>query len=345
MAEVLALGISHYPFLATPDDRMSWILKYMLEHPHLPEEYRNPDNWPEKMKREWGEDEGTASAARHRTELVHWTGRVRAALDDFNPDYVLIIGDDQYENFKEDIIPPFCINAYDKYTWKAQPGNVWGEPSSKEFEVAGVPQKAKELTSKLIESGFDMSYSYKPLHQSLGHAFYYGFMYLDYERKLGFPYPAIPLAVNCYGRHVIAQKGGLPQFDKVLAENELDPPAPTSKRLLDLGAQIGRVLKDGPDRVAIIASSGWSHAFLVDKFYGLYPDIEADRKMFDAMVSGDWDVWRNLTGKEVEDSGQQEMLNWSCMLGAVAELGLKPTESGLVTTHIFNSSKAYFVAS
>lgn len=345
MADVLALGISHYPPLTTSDDRMTWILQYMLKNPHLPDNLRDPKNWPEEMRLEWGEDKGAASAAKHRAELVHWNGKVRAALDEFDPDYVLIIGDDQYENFKEDIIPPYCINAYDKYTWKVQPDNVWGEPSSKEFEVAGAPKKAKQLTSKLIESGFDMSYSYKPLHHNLGHAFYYGFMYLDYERKLGFPYPAISMTVNCYGRHVIAQQGGLPKFDKVFTEDDLDPPAPTSKRLFELGAQIGRILKEGPDRVAIIASSGWSHAFLTEKFHGLYPDIPADQKMYDAMLSGDWDVWRNLTGTEVEDSGQQEILNWSCMLGAVAELGLKPVESELVATHIFNSSKAYLIAS
>ena len=345
MAEVLATGITHYPPLVTPDERMSWILQYMLKNPHLPEEYRDPDKWPEEMRREWGEDQGTASATNHRSELVHWLGRVRAALDDFNPDYVVIIGDDQYENFKEDIVPPFCINAYDKYTWTAPPGNVWEEPSSKEFEVAGIPHKAKELVSKLIESGFDMPYSYKPLHESLGHAFYNGFMFLDYERNLGFPYPVIALAVNCYGRRVISQKGGLPNFDRVLTENDLDPPAPTPKRLFDLGAEIGRILREGPDRVAVLASSGWSHAFLVDKFHGLYPDIEADQKMFDAMVSGDYDVWRNVTGMEVEDSGQQEMLNWSCLVGAMSELNLSPAESKLVTTHIFNSNKAFLVAS
>ena len=28
-------------------------------------------------------------------------------------------GDDQYENFREDIIPPYCISAYDKFSFLA----------------------------------------------------------------------------------------------------------------------------------------------------------------------------------------------------------------------------------
>ena len=62
------------------------------------------------------------------------------------------------------------------------------------------------------------------------------------------------------------------------------------------------------------------------------------------MVSGNYDTWRNLTGSEVEASGQQELLNWSCLVGAMSELGLRPTDAGLVTTWIFNSSKAFVIA-
>ena len=38
---------------------------------------------------------------------------IRKILDDFNPDFVLVWGDDQYENFKEDIVPAFCVLGYD----------------------------------------------------------------------------------------------------------------------------------------------------------------------------------------------------------------------------------------
>ena len=40
MAEILVLGISHYPPLHGPDAHMSRILKRMLQNPHLPESLR-----------------------------------------------------------------------------------------------------------------------------------------------------------------------------------------------------------------------------------------------------------------------------------------------------------------
>ena len=106
MAEILALGISHYPPLSGPDDRMSTILRRMLQNPDLPVALRTPGGWPAAMREQWSTDLGTESAGRHRAELVGWMRRVRAELDAFNPDFVLIWGDDQYENFQDDIVPP-----------------------------------------------------------------------------------------------------------------------------------------------------------------------------------------------------------------------------------------------
>ena len=345
MGEVIGLGISHYPPLATPDDKMSWIIKYMLRNPELSPGMRTPDGWSPEMQAEWGDDEGTAAAGRHRADLVGWMNKVRQALDDFKPDYVLMFGDDQYENFHEDVVPPYCVCAYESFTYSPPPGNIWRESSDTKITVSGVPSIAKHLVSKLIEDGLDVAYAYKPLHHQLGHAFYNGLMYLDYGRDKGFPYPILPISINCYGRKVICDKGGLPTFGRVLDEADYDPPGPTPQRLFELGAAIGRALAAGPHRVAILASSGWSHAFLVAKNEGLYPDTPADQRLFEAMVSGDYDAWRNLTTSEVENSGQQELLNWSCLVGAMSELGLKPRDAGLVTTWIFNSSKAFMIAS
>ena len=44
MGEILGLGISHYPPLAGPDERMAFILKLMLKNPKLPESLRDPAN-------------------------------------------------------------------------------------------------------------------------------------------------------------------------------------------------------------------------------------------------------------------------------------------------------------
>lgn len=342
MAEILALGISHYPPLIGHDERMSWILQRMLENPALPEGLRDPSGWPAPMRAEWSDDKGRAAAARHRAELVGWLARVRAELDRFQPDFVLIWGDDQYENFREDVIPPYCINAYDGFEFSPPANNVWGE-RDKVYRLAGNRPAAKMLAGRLIEQGFDTAYSYRPLHDPLGHAFANAIMYLDYDRT-GFPYPIVPFAVNCYGRRVIAQKGGLPVFDRLVTEAELDPPAPTPRRLFDLGAATARILADSPWRVALLASSGWSHAFLTPKNHLLWPDTPADRALYDRLRAGDYAAWRAYSGAAIEESGQQEVLNWMCLAGALDALGRIPRETGFVDTWIFNSSKVFLIA-
>jgi Catalytic LigB subunit of aromatic ring-opening dioxygenase len=342
MAEILALGISHYPPLIGRDDRMATILRRMLQNPGLPAELRTPEGWPAPMRAEWGDDQGIASAAVHRAALVGWMQRVRAELDAFNPDFVLMWGDDQYENFREDIIPPYCIAAYDKFSFSPPPENVWGE-TDKTYELAGNRTAAKMLATRLIEQGFDTAYAYKPLHRGLGHAFTNAIYYLDYARA-GFHYPIVPFAVNCYGRKVVSQRGGVPAFDQVVAEADLDPPAPTPRRLFDLGAATARILAESPYRVALLASSGWSHAFLTGKNHFLYPDTPADRRMYEHLRDGNYDEWRNYPAQAVEDSGQQELLNWMCLVGALSALERKPRETGFVDTWIFNSSKAFLIA-
>jgi hypothetical protein len=313
----------------------------MLQNPHLPAELRTPAGWPEAMRTEWGSDEGASSAALHRAELVDWLRKTRTVLDAFNPDFILMWGDDQYENFKEDIVPPYCIGAYERFTFKSPPGNVWGQEET--FDLPGHRTAAKMLATRLIEEGFDTAYAYKPLHHPLGHAFTNAVMYLDYDR-IGFAYPIVPFAINCYGRRVLAQRGGLPLFDQVLSEADLDPPAPTPRRLFDLGATTARVLTKSPYRVALLASSGWSHAFLTAKNNFLWPDTPADRRLYDALRACDWQTWRNYTSAEVEESGQQEVLNWMCLAGAMSELKRKPKDIGFIDTWIFNSSKAFLTA-
>ena len=342
MAELLVLGISHYPPLTGQDERMAGILRRMLQNPNLPAHLRTPDGWPAEMRAEYGLDEGTASAAKHRQALVGWMHKVRAALDDFKPDFVLMWGDDQYENFREDIIPPYCISAFDKFSFAPPPDNVWGE-KNKTYELDGNRVAAKMLATRLIEDGFDTAYAYKPLHHPLGHAFTNAVFYLDYDRR-GFNYPIVPFAINCYGRKVVSQRGGLPNFDHMPNEADMDPPAPTPKRLFDLGAATARALSDSPYRVALLASSGWSHAFLVGKNHYLYPDTPADRTMYDHLAAGNYDAWRNYAASAVEDSGQQEILNWMCLTGAMQALDRKPKDIGFVDTWIFNSSKTFLIA-
>jgi hypothetical protein len=348
MGEILGLGVTHYPPLTGPDQNMARILRAVLQDPGLPERYRDPANWPAAMRREYGSDGGTAAGAAHRAWLVQRFRRARRALDEFRPDLVIIWGDDQHENFTEDIIPPFCVLAYDEVEarpWQraGSAPNTWGEGPDTVFRIKGHREAGKYLTQQLLDQGVDMAYAYKPLHYpGLAHAFLNTIMFLDYDR-VGFPHPVIAFQVNCYGRRVISQRGGRGSLAHPLSAAELDPPSPTPKRCMEVGAAVARVMRESPWRTALVASSSWSHAFLTDKHHQLYPDIEADRQLYEALRVGDYESWRRRPLSSIEESGQQEMLNWYMLAGAMEELGRKPDECDFIETWSFNSNKCFAV--
>ena len=348
MAEILGVGCTHRPLMLRPNEDWTFMMRAALDDPAMPAEMKNPANWPEPLREELGNDWGTSSAARGREVYRAHFAEARRAIDEFEPDLIVMWGDDQYENFKEDIIPPFCVMAYEAFElkpWEEYRGtNVWDEPKDKTFAYQGHPAAAKFLTNGLLEAGFDLSYAYRPLHHHLGHAFLNTLLYLDYDRQ-GFTYPVVPFQVNCYGRRVISQRGGAVGWGHLPTDEDLDPPSPAPWRCFDLGAATARVLAASPWKVALIASSSWSHAFLTPKHHLLYPDVEADRALYEALRAGDYQKWRETPLSAIEESGQQEMLNWMCLAGAMAELGRKPTETELIQTYIFNSSKcfAYFM--
>jgi hypothetical protein len=348
MGQILGLGITHYPPMSYKGNLTSRI-KLLLADPLLPERLRSPENWHPTMREQWSADEGWAHSEQHRSDLIHHFRKIRAELDAFAPDFVLLWGDDQYENYREDCVPPFSVLAYDSVEvqpWKEHgDGNWWDEPRDKTFAIAGHRAGAKHLVSALLGDGIDVAYAYKPLHQPLGHAFVNSILYLDIDRK-GFPYPVVPFTVNAYGRWLIAAHGAPltpSQAAKVAGRSELDPPGPQPWRCFQVGGAVARALSRSPWRVAVIASSSWSHSFLVEKHALMFPDVEADRRYYAALRDGDWAPWRTTTIEEAEDRGHHELLNWFCLAGAMAELDRKPDESVFLESWISNSDKVFAV--
>ena len=216
--------------------------------------------------------------------------------------------------------------------------NVWDEPAGTTFKYRGHKDGARSLVSGMIDRGVDMAYAYQPLHEpGLGHAILNTILYLDYDRK-GFDYPVVPMLVNCYGSRVIRNRGG-----SVEHSPDPDPPGPSPKRCMQIGAAAAQAIKESPYRVALIASSSWSHAFLTEKHHWLYPDIESDRARFAEMKDGDYQAWARISTEQIEDAGQQELLNWACLVGAVDELGYKADIVDWYETYIFNSTKCLAV--
>ncbi len=349
MGEILGLGMTHYPGMTTKGN-LAARAKSFMKDPLLPDEFKDPATWPEPMRREWSNDEGWAASEEHRrllTENFRW---IRSELDAFNPDVVLIWGDDQYENFRESIVPAFALMAYPEFNVKPwshlAPGreNSWDEPLDKQFHYKGHQKAGKYLANRLIADGFDIAYGYEPNHgEGFGHAFANTALYLDWDRK-GLPYALLPLSTNCYGRPLTKLHGSvLNNLADLPNEDEVDPSSPHPWRCFDLGRSVARAMKDSPWRVALMASSSWSHNFLTGRYAYFHPDVETDKRYYEALKNGDYDVWRNTTIEEVELAGHNELLNWYALAGAMSELGRKPDESHFVESWLCNSDKVFAV--
>jgi len=346
MAEILGLGVTHSPLLVGANERMAGIFERVLNSKGLPAAARDPANWPEPMRQEWAEHLAGRAAPAHRARAIEGFRAVRAALDAFKPDFVLTWGDDQYENFREDGVAPFCVFALDAI--ESRPfrrvgaANAWNEPADAVVRSTGDRVAGRSIATSLIGQGFDVSYAYAMRHEAgLPHAFINAMLLLDYDRQ-GFPWPVVPFHVNCYGSSAISKRGAFAHIDGT-GSDDPDPPGPSPARCFALGAATARALRASPWRVAVVASSSWSHSFLTAKNHYLYPDLPSDRARFGEMRDNQLDRWADLSTEQLEDAGQQEMLNWVCLAGAMTELKRRPLWSDLAETYIYAAPKAFAI--
>jgi len=62
---------------------------------------------------------------------------------------------------------------------------------------------------------------------------------------------------------------------------------------------------------------------LADARTGKWPDVPADRALYDGLETGDYAKWHAYKTDQIEESGQHQVLNWFCFLGAMEALGLR----------------------
>lgn len=353
MAEILGVGFTHYPpLMSGKPEAYAGILKGILRSPKVPEEMKDPKNWPAGMQDEWEHEVERAHAhqEQHRQAFL----KVRKAIDAFKPDAVFMFGDDQYENFKETIIPPFnifCAPEFPSHPFRAE-NNLWGVDPSETITYKGAPTLARDVANEFMERHFPVPYSYTPqtLHFEHGmtHAFINGLTYLDWDHDNPWTYPTVPISVNCYGKLVVSNRGGSANIQDMRSESEKDPlidypgpQGPSPKSCFALGEMLRQILEERDGRYAIIASSGWSHAFLTEKHNWLWPDRDFDRARFEELKSGEHSKWEHLTSAEIDDAGDQEFKNWICLAGAMQDRKAEIIE--YLETWIFNSEKCFAV--
>jgi len=198
-------------------------------------------------------------------------------LDETNPDVILFFGSDHVETFSVTCIPTFAIIAGSRAIAKF---------AGKEYDLPVHREMAEDLLNKLVvEKNFDIAYSEDA---ELGHAFAVPFEYVIGNRKI----PVVPFFTNVYV-----------------------PPLPTPKRCAALGQAIADIVKGRRERVAVIASGGMSHFPGTTKY--LSPEFDFDRWLLSQFEMGRTDALLNMTGTQLDEVGNTEMLNWATMFGAI----------------------------
>ena len=252
MAEIIGVGCTHYPPLITPDEDRGFPINVTLNRDErLPEELKNPLNWPEPMQKEYGDDQGMASAAVHRARLVEGFRRVRREILDFNPDFVIVFGGRPVRELPGGHNPallhpglrglPVCAFHAPRHAPPQRVGGTCRQGVQLPGPPRGSPVPGQRAAGLRRGHGLCLS---SPLHEpGLAHAFINTLLYLDYDRE-GFDFPVIPFAVNCYGRAVISNRGGILPHKVDGQTLEPDPPGPAPKRCMEVGATVARVLRD-----------------------------------------------------------------------------------------------------
>jgi 2,3-dihydroxyphenylpropionate 1,2-dioxygenase len=198
-------------------------------------------------------------------------------LDETKPDVVLVFGADHVETFSVSCVPSFAIVAGDRAVAKFA-GREHNLPIHREL--------AEDILNKLVvEKNFDMAYSEDA---ELGHAFSIPFEYIIGKRDI----PVVPFFTNTYV-----------------------PPLPTPRRCQALGQAVAEIIKGRKERVAIVASGGMSHFPGTEKYH--YPEFDFDRWLVSQMEVGNADALLNMTGTQLDEVGNTEMLNWAVLYGAI----------------------------
>ena len=159
-------------------------------------------NRPAQLLEELGDDNGLSHDISDQQKVVESFNILRDRLHEWAPDVLLVIGDDQAENFLQDNLPPFCLYTgaeVDGYPFQrpAARTNLWNAAPETKFSFQCPQEFSRDLRNHLIRDGFDMASSsaLKGWDWGLAHAIINPLVFLDPDGR----FPLLPLFVNCYG--------------------------------------------------------------------------------------------------------------------------------------------------
>jgi len=246
-------------------------------------------------------------------------GRVRAGLlelkriiEESKPDALIVVGDDQNENFTSQNVPQFAI-----YT--GEEAIFFDRLFKQERTYPCDAESARIILNGAVEAGFDLSFSENfPDKRLISHAHAEPLMRILLPNA---DVPIVPVYVNA-----------------------IHPPGPTPARCYAFGQLRGAIVRRqlAEKRIAIYASGGLSH------FTAGYPwrhyngpfgygciSEEFDRKILQWIKDGEANKLSTLSSAELLDHGEIELRSWIVLAGAVGEvpgqvLAYEPLYRGLM---------------
>jgi Catalytic LigB subunit of aromatic ring-opening dioxygenase len=230
--------------------------------------------------------------ARHQATKSS-VSRLSKILNDVAPDVVVVVGDDQHEQFHDDVMPMFTIYHGESLhlihkertsvaNWKHVEEKNWAQTAA---QYPTRWELAQHLINALTLEEFDVTRSNQLRKEvGIGHAFAFLYRRIAPDSSV----PMVPIMVNTY----------------------YPPNQPTPKRCYGFGQALRRAIESWniDARVAILASGGLSHIIM---------DEELDRVTIDALTKAKRDQLFALPREKLK-GGTSEILNWVIVAGAMS---------------------------
>jgi 3-O-methylgallate 3,4-dioxygenase len=299
---VAAFGSSHSPALASPAADMPDHARRDEQYTHHLDRDGKPVTYQELLRKAPPDiDISSKTIARCVEACEQHLDRLARSIADATLDALIVVGDDQHEQYFEDNMPAFLVYcgasirnstlelpAEAPEYWKRARSQYHEPHAPRDYPVAR--ELAFHLVEHLLDGEFDVAFSEKLARpRGEGHAF--GFVH---RRLMGANIvPVVPLVVNTY----------------------YPPNQPRPRRCFRLGSSVRKAVQSFAHdiRVGIVASGGLSH-FTIDE--------ALDRRVLEACEAGDEETLASIPLARL-NSGNSEIRNWIVVAGAAA--GLRST--------------------
>ncbi len=298
---VAAFGASHSPALNSPaEDFAGHVHRDEEFQQHLDNEGRGT-TYAELLRRADASIAQEIKPEQIATRVAACAAHIeklKAAIAEACLDALLVVGDDQREQYLEDNMPAFLIycgatirNMPDPLPaegpayWKRARSQYHEPERSRDYPVAA--RLARHVLEDLVEQDFDIAFADR-LSRECGEGHAFGFVH----RRLleGTALPIVPVVVNTY----------------------YPPNQPRPRRCYRFGQALRSAIESlpGDERVGILASGGLSH-FTVDE--------ELDRSVLQAMRHGKEETLSGIPVAKL-NNGSSEIRNWIVVAGAAEKL-------------------------